>query len=127
MRPDGPAGHLAGTVRSIPAFSFGSPLPSHSLVLGWVYGPELIHRDGQRIMLLYSLDAVEGATPTGHWPGTHRGFGRAFAWRGATEAGVLTETDNDGGQATYRAAGERRDPKDPVLFTRKLRTGRHSR
>lgn len=97
-----------------------------SAVLGWVYGHERIHPDGERTMLLYSLDVVDGAR--------RRGIGRALTEtfveharsRGATEVWVLTETDNDGGQATYRAAGARRDLEEPVMFTWELRPGRHS-
>jgi GNAT superfamily N-acetyltransferase len=93
---------------------------------GCAYGHELVHPDGERTMLLYSLD-VDPAH-------LGRGIGRALVdafvddarTRGCTEAWVLTEASNVAGNATYAAAGGRRDPEPPVLYSWHLADGHHS-
>jgi predicted N-acetyltransferase YhbS len=88
-----------------------------SMVIGRVYGHELLHPDGERTMLLDALDVAE------HW--RRRGIGKALVTafidharaRGCTEIWVLTDDGNPVGVATYRAAGGRRDPVDQVMFT----------
>ncbi len=95
-------------------------------VLGWVYGHELVHPDGERTMLLYALDVVE--------PARGRGYGRSLVSAfvdharrtGCTEVWVLTDDANPAGVATYRSAGGRREPVDQVMFTWRLSEGRHS-
>jgi ribosomal protein S18 acetylase RimI-like enzyme len=95
-------------------------------VVGCAYGHELVHPDGERTMLLYSLDVAE--------PSRRRGIGRqlvdAFTAhardRGCTEVWVLTEHENAAALATYAAAGGTRDPDDSVMFTWRLAPGRHS-
>jgi ribosomal protein S18 acetylase RimI-like enzyme len=95
-------------------------------VLGWVYGHELLHPDGERTMLLYSLDVAPRAR--------RRGLGRALTEafvaharaQGAAEVWVLTEADNAAGLATYASAGGRRDPVEPVMFTWPSRPSPHS-
>ena len=94
--------------------------------VGWVYGHELVHPDGERTMLLYALDVAE----------RHRlkGYGRALVTtfiedarnRGCTEVWVLTDPDNDAGLATYGSAGGVSDGRGQVMFTWRLAEGRHS-
>ena len=95
-------------------------------VVGWVYGQELVHPDGEVTMLLYALDVADAAQ--------RRGFGRrlteAFVAnardRGCTEVWVLTDETNAAALATYRSAGGVLDPGQTVMFAWKLADGNHS-
>src|SRR5262245_45139185 len=71
---------------------------------GCVYGHELLHPDGDRTMLLYSLDVAE--------PFRRRGYGTALVnafvdharETGCSEVWVLTDDDNAAALATYGSA-----------------------
>ena len=95
-------------------------------VVGWVYGHELIHPDGERTMLLYALDVVEAARGRGHGRALVTAFVDAARERGCTEVWVLTDDDNPAGVATYTSAGGTRDPDPQVMFAWRLADGRHS-
>lgn len=97
-----------------------------SAIVGWVYGHELIHPDGETTMLLYALDVAEGARGHGHGSGLVTAFVDHARERGCTEVWVLTDDGNPAGLATYAAAGGRRDSVPQVMFTWKLADGRHS-
>jgi ribosomal protein S18 acetylase RimI-like enzyme len=95
-------------------------------VVGWAYGHELIHPDGERTMLLYSLDVDEASRRRGHGRRLVTAFVDHARRRGCTEVWVLTDDGNPAGLATYRSAGGRRDPVDAVMFAWHLRDGNHS-
>jgi len=95
-------------------------------VVGWVYGHELIHPNGERTMLLYVLDVAEGARKQGHGSALVDAFVHRARDRSCTEVWVLTDDANPAGLATYAAAGGRRDPLPQVMFSWKLTDGRHS-
>jgi ribosomal protein S18 acetylase RimI-like enzyme len=83
---------------------------------GSVYGHELVHPDGERTMLLYSLDVVERARRRGHGSALVRAFVDHARDIGCTEVWVLTDDANPAALATYRSAGGERDPADQVMF-----------
>ena len=95
-------------------------------VVGCAYGHELVHPDGERTMLLYSLDVAE--------PHRRRGVGRALTSafvagaraEGCTEVWVLTEEGNVAANATYAAAGATREGEPPVMFAWRLADGHHT-
>lgn len=95
-------------------------------IVGWVYGHELVHPDGERTMLLYALDVAEEARGHGHGSALVTAFVEHARQRGCTEVWVLTDDDNPAGLATYAAAGGSRDSVAQVMFTWKLADGRHS-
>ena len=95
-------------------------------VVGCVYGHELVHPDGERTMLLYSLDVVASSRGLGVGTRLVTGFVEHARGRGCTEVWVLTDDGNPAALATYRSAGGRRDPVDAVMFTWRLAQGRHS-
>ena len=95
-------------------------------VVGWVYGHELVHPDGERTMLLYALDVVEAAQGRGHGRALVTAFVDLARERGCTEVWVLTDDDNPAGLATYASAAGTRDPDPQVMFTWRLAEGRHS-
>jgi ribosomal protein S18 acetylase RimI-like enzyme len=95
-------------------------------VVGCVYGHELVHPDGERTMLLYSLDVAEANRRRGIGKQLVDAFIQHARERGRTEVWVLTEDDNSAALATYAAARGTRDPDDPVMFTWRLAEGRHS-
>ena len=74
-------------------------------VVGWVYGHELGHPDGERTMLLYALDVAERARGKGYGSALVRSFVRDAEQRGCTEVWVLTDHDNAAGLATYSSSG----------------------
>lgn len=57
-------------------------------------------------MLLYSLDVAE--------PYRRRGYGRAL---GFDEMWVLTDLDNEAGNATYRSVGPPSGREESVMYT----------
>src|SRR4051812_44158753 len=69
-------------------------------VAGWVYGHELVHPDGERTMLLYSLDVDAAHQGQGWGKALVAAFVDHAAKRGCTEVWVLTDRDNDAGMAT---------------------------
>ena len=95
-------------------------------VVGWAYGHELVHPDGERTMLLYALDVLETARSQGHGRGLVEAFVEHARSLGDTEAWVLTDDGNAAAKATYIAAGGKRDATDQVMFTWFLAPGRHS-
>jgi ribosomal protein S18 acetylase RimI-like enzyme len=95
-------------------------------VVGCAYGHELVHPDGERTMLLYSLDVAEPSRRRGIGTQLVDAFTAHARARGCTEVWVLTEDDNAAALATYAAAGGARDPQMPVMFTWRLAEGRHS-
>lgn len=95
-------------------------------VVGCAYGHELVHPDGERTMLLYSLDVAEASRRRGAGRRLVSAFVDHARDRGCTEVWVLTDDGNSAGVATYRAAGGRRAPVDQTLFTWHLAEGRHS-
>jgi len=94
-------------------------------VAGWVYGHELVHPDGERTMLLYSLDVAERARRQGVGTALVEAFVAHAKDGGCTEVWVLTDDANAAGLATYRAAGGQREPVDSVMFVWELADGRH--
>lgn len=96
------------------------------VIVGWVYGHELIHPDGETTMLLYALDVLEDARRRGHGSALVTAFVEHARRRGCTEVWVLTDDDNPAALATYAAAGGRRDPGSQVMFAWKLAEGHHS-
>ena len=95
-------------------------------VVGWVYGHELIHPDGERTMLLYALDVAEASRRQGLATALVRAFVAEAERRGRTEVWVLTDPSNQAGMATYASAGGTPDRGAQVMFTWKLAEGRHS-
>ena len=95
-------------------------------IAGWVYGHELMHPDGELTMLLYELDVVEAQRGRGHGSALVSAFVMEALERGCTEVWVLTDRDNDAALATYRSARGTPDGGGQVMFTWKLREGRHS-
>lgn len=95
-------------------------------VVGWVYGHELVHPDGERTMLLYALDVEEVSRRQGYGRSLVTAFVDHARSRGITEVWLLTDDGNPAGLATYRSAGGSRDHVDQVMFTWKLSEGRHS-
>ena len=95
-------------------------------VAGWAYGHELAHPDGERTMLLYALDVAARARRRGCGRSLVAAFVEQARDRGCTEVWVVTDDANTAGMATYRSAGGRRDPVDPVMFSWRLADGRHS-
>ncbi len=83
---------------------------------GCVYGHELVHPDGERTMLLYSLDVAEHARRRGYGAGLVTAFVDHARESGCTEVWVLTDDGNPAALATYRAAGGERDPEHQVMF-----------
>lgn len=94
--------------------------------VGWVYGQELIHPDGERTMLLYSLDVSERARRRGHGRALVEAFVSHARSSGCTEVWVLTDGANPAAAATYVAAGAVRVSTPAVMFTWRLAPGRHS-
>jgi ribosomal protein S18 acetylase RimI-like enzyme len=92
-------------------------------VVGWVYGHELVHPDGELTMLLYSLDVAERAQRQGHGRALANAFVEHARRRGCTEVWVLTDETNAAALATYRAAGAERDPGDQVMLSWRLVEG----
>ena len=95
-------------------------------IVGWVYGHELIHPDGERTMLLYALDVAERARRRGTGKALVEGFVADARDRGCTEVWVLTDPNNAAALATYAAAAGTRDPDQQAMFTWKLADGRLS-
>lgn len=95
-------------------------------IAGWVYGHELIHPDGERTMLLYSLDVAEPYRRQGHGRALVEGFVESAKARGCTEVWVLTDGGNPPALRTYEAAGGHRDPTLQTMFSWKLAEGRHA-
>lgn len=95
-------------------------------LLGWAYGHELVHPDGESTMLLYSLDVVPGARGRGIGRSLVSAFVAEARASGCSEVWVLTDEANSAGMATYRSAGGVRDVVPQVMFTWHLTDGRHS-
>ena len=95
-------------------------------VVGWVYGHELIHPDGECTMLLYALDVLEGHRGQGLGTSLVAAFVEHARQRGCTEVWVLTDHDNAAGLATYASAGGQSDGGGQVMFSWRLAPGRHS-
>jgi len=122
----GPDGHLApGEFLSRPETAL-IVVQEDDDVVGWVYGHELTHPDGERTMLLYALDVAEGARRQGLGTALVRAFVGEADRRGCTEVWVLTDPRNEAGMATYASAGGTPDTGAQVMFTWKLAEGRHS-
>lgn len=85
-------------------------------VVGWVYGQELVHPNGELTMLLYALDVAEHAQRRGHGKALVTAFVEDARARGCTEVWVLTDDDNTAGCATYASAGGVREPGEQVMF-----------
>ena len=94
--------------------------------VGWVYGHELVHPDGERTMLLYALDVDESHRREGRGRALVAAFVDEATTRGCTEVWVLTDDDNDAALATYAAAGGVREADPSVMFTWPLAPGRES-
>jgi GNAT superfamily N-acetyltransferase len=93
---------------------------------GWVYGHELIHPDGERTMLLYALDVVEGARRQGCGTRLVTTFVDHARATGCTEVWVLTDDGNPAALATYASAAGEREAQDSVMFTWFITPGRES-
>ncbi len=95
-------------------------------VVGYAYGHELAHPDGELTMLLYALDVAEAAR--------RRRLGRQLVstfvedarQRGCSEVWVLTGPENAPALATYQSAEGRRSHGESVMLTWHLRDGYHS-
>jgi len=83
---------------------------------GCVYGHELVHPDGERTMLLYSLDVAEHARGRGYGKTLVTTFVDHARQTGCTEVWVLTDDENPAALATYSSAGGQRDPMNQVMF-----------
>ena len=94
--------------------------------VGQIYGHTLVHPDGETTMLMYAVAVVEGALRRGHGKRLVDAFIEHARSAGHTEVWVLTDERNRAALSLYAAAGARRDPTDQVLFTWRLREGRHS-
>ena len=94
--------------------------------VGWVYGHELVHPDGERTMLLYALDVDEGFRRQGRGRALVSAFVDEARRRGCTEVWVLTDAGNAAALATYAAAGGVREAEESVMFTWPLAPGRES-
>jgi predicted N-acetyltransferase YhbS len=86
-------------------------------VVGWVYGHELVHPDGELTMLLYALDVAERVQRRGYGRALVKAFVDDARRRGCTEVWVLTDDDNVAALATYGSAGAQRDPGSQVMFS----------
>ena len=95
-------------------------------VVGYAYGHELVHPDGERTMLLYSLEVAESHRRQGVGKQLVDGFIEHSRDRGCTEVWVLTDDDKPAGLATYASAGGTREPVDQVMYTWQLAVGGHS-
>ncbi|GGL88273.1 GNAT family N-acetyltransferase [Nakamurella endophytica] len=91
--------------------------------VGWVYGQELLHPDGEVTALLYSLDVAAGARRQGVGRALTERFVDVVRRRGCSEAWVLTEPDNAAAQATYRSAGGRPEDEPSVMLVWTLGAG----
>lgn len=85
-------------------------------VVGWVYGQELVHPNGELTMLLYALDVVDAAQRRGHGRALVTAFVDDARSRGCTEVWVLTDDGNAAALATYASAGGVREPGEQVMF-----------
>lgn len=85
--------------------------------VGLVYGHELLHPDGDRTMLLYSLDVLERFRGRGHGRALVAAFVAEARRRKCSEVWVLTDDANPAGLATYTSAGGEREPVPQVMFT----------
>lgn len=94
--------------------------------VGWIYGHELVHPDGERTMLLYALDVDEAARREGRGGALVAAFVDHARSVGCTEVWVLTDDDNAAALATYAAAGGHREPDPSVLFVWPLAPGREA-
>ena len=94
--------------------------------VGRAYGHTLVHPEGETTALLYAVDVVPDARRRGHGRRLVDAFVEHARATGHTEVWVLTDDNNPAALALYAAAGARRDATDQVLFTWKLRRGRHS-
>ena len=94
--------------------------------VGWVYGHELIHPDGERSMLLYALDVAEGHQREGRGRALVSAFVEEARARGCTEVWVLTDDSNDAALATYTAAAGVREADESVMFVWPLAPGREA-
>lgn len=83
---------------------------------GCVYGHELVHPDGVRTMLLYSLDVAEHVRRRGYGVALVNAFVDHAHTTGCTEVWVLTDDANAAGLATYESAGGKREPTDQAMF-----------
>ena len=83
---------------------------------GSAYGHELVHPDGERTMLLYSLDVAEHARRRGYGKALVAAFVDHARQTGCTEVWVLSDDENPAALATYASAGGRRDPMNQVMF-----------
>lgn len=95
-------------------------------LVGWAYGHELIHPDGERTMLLYALDVAEPNQRQGHGRALVEAFVESAEARSCTEVWVPTDDENPPALRTYEAAGGQRDPTPQAMFTWKIAEGRHS-
>ena len=94
--------------------------------VGWVYGHELVHPDGERTMLLYALDVADGHQREGRGRALVEAFVAEARGRGCTEVWVLTDDSNDAALATYAAAGGVREADQSVMFVWPLAPGREA-
>jgi ribosomal protein S18 acetylase RimI-like enzyme len=86
-------------------------------VIGWIYGHQLLHPDGEATMLLYALDVIAAARRQGVGTELVEAFVAEARKSGCTEVWVLTDVANPAALATYRSAGGDRDPAGQVMFT----------
>jgi ribosomal protein S18 acetylase RimI-like enzyme len=95
-------------------------------VVGFAYGHELVHPDGERTMSLYSLGVAESHRRQGVGRQLVELFIEDARERNCTEVWVLTSDDNAAGSATYTSAGGAREPIGQMMYTWRLAAGRHS-
>ena len=111
---------------SSPSCALLVSLSAGGSVVGWVYGHELVHPDGERTMLLYALDVDDGAQREGRGRALVSAFVDEARGRGCTEVWVLTDDGNPAALATYASAGGKRESPDSVMFTWFLAPGREA-
>jgi GNAT superfamily N-acetyltransferase len=123
---DGFAAVDVGPMLASPAAELLVSLGDDGSPVGWVYGHELVHPDGERTMLLYALDVDEGWQRQGRGRALVEAFVASARARGCTEVWVLTSDDNAAALATYLAAGGVREDEASVMFTWPLAPGREA-
>ncbi len=89
--------------------------------VGVAYGHTVPLPDGRVEMLLYSLDVVEGHRRRGHGKALVAAFAERARALGFDEVWVLTDPDNEAGNATYRSVGPPTTREESVMYTWALR------
>lgn len=84
--------------------------------VGIAYGHTVPLPDGRIEMLLYSLDAAEAHRRRGHGKALVAASIERARALGFGELWVLTEPENEAGNATYRSVGPPSERETPVMY-----------